>query len=471
MIMSLKKAKKFLIRFVNKLSSTQILIFGFLFLEILGSIFLWLPMANKYKINFIDAFFTATSALCVTGLTVKNTFLQFSLLGKIIIMCLLEIGGLGFMTIIASFFIFSGKKIGLKQRLIIQESLNQLNHKGVVVLVKNIFYWVLIIQGLSALILAMRFMFYNKNFFWSIFLGVFHAISAFCNAGFDLIGAESLSPFVGDILINFIIMCLIFLGGIGYSVIADFLYVFKELAYKKMSFKKKFDRLKLHSKLVIIINLVLIFFGSILFFVYEFDNKFTLGNLSLCKKILAALFESVTTRTAGFFSIDQNKLKPCSKFLAIILMFIGGSPGSTAGGVKTTAFAVFIFAILSAIKGKKSIEIFDRSISFLILQRALAIMALNFIAIIFSVELISFFYSEFDFLDILFEITSAVGTVGLGLGISQKLSGWFKLLICLDMIIGKLGPISIAMVLIARNDNKNMAEKLIKCPEEKIMVG
>ncbi len=469
--MILDKAKKFLVDFVNKLSSTQILIFGFLLLDLIGSILLWLPICNKYEINFIDAFFTATSALCVTGLTVKNTFLQFSLFGKIIIMFLIEIGGLGFMTIIASFFIFSGKKIGLKQRLIIQESLNQLNYKGVVALVKKIFCWVLIIQGFSALILALRFMFYNKNFLWSIFLGLFHAVSAFCNAGFDLIGEESLSPFVGDFIINFIIMGLIIIGGIGYSVLADFFYVFRELAYKKIDFKKKFDRLKLHSKLVVIFNVLLIFFGGILFLIYECNNKFTIGNFSLYKKILAALFESITTRTAGFFTVSQNNLRACSKFLAIILMFIGGSPGSTAGGIKTTAIAVFIFSIWSIIKGKKNIEIFDRSVSFLILQRALAIMALNFFAIIFSSQVISFFYNEFDFLDILFEITSAVGTVGLGLGISQRLAWYFKLLICLDMIIGKLGPVSIAMVLIARNNNKNLGERLINCPEEKIIVG
>ena len=469
--MILDKAKKFLADFVNKLSSTQILIFGFLLLDLIGSILLWLPICNKYEINFIDAFFTATSALCVTGLTVKNTFLQFSLFGKIIIMLLIEIGGLGFMTIIASFFIFSGKKIGLKQRLIIQESLNQLNYKGVVALVKKIFYWVLIIQGFSALILALRFMFYNENFLWSLFLGLFHAVSAFCNAGFDLIGEESLSPFVGDFIINFVIMGLIIIGGIGYSVLADFFYVFRELAYKKIDFRKKFDRLKLHSKLVVIFNVLLIFFGGILFLIYEFNNEFTIGNFSLYKKILAAFFESVTTRTAGFFTVSQNNLCACSKFLAIILMFIGGSPGSTAGGIKTTAIAVFIFSIWSIIKGKKNIEIFDRSVSFLILQRALAIMALNFFAIIFSTQVISFFYNEFDFLDILFEITSAVGTVGLGLGISQKLAWGFKLLICLDMIIGKLGPVSIAMVLIARNNNKNLGERAINCPEEKIIVG
>ena len=462
---------RFLYSLIKKLSPSHILILGFIFLDLIAAFLLWLPISNKYNnISFIDAFFTATSALSVTGLTVKNTFLQFSLFGKIIIMLLIEIGGLGFMTIITSFFIFLGKKITLKERLIIQESLNQLNYKGVVALVKKIFYWVLIIQGIGALILSIRFMFEkNNNFIWAIFLGVFHSISAYCNAGFDLIGTKNLSPYVGDLTINLIIMALIFFGGVGYTVVADFLRVFRDLAYKKLSFRQKIDRLKLHSKLVIVTNAILIFTGALLFFLYEINNNLTLKNLSFGQKILAAFFESITTRTAGFFSIDQNSLSVNSKLLAIILMFIGGSPGSTAGGVKTVTFTVLILSIVSAVKAKKNIEAFGRTISFHTLQRTIAIISLNFLAIFISTQIISLFYPEFDFIDILFEITSAVGTVGLGLGISEKVSWVFKLLICLDMIIGKVGPVSIAMLLLTKS--KNSTEKLMTYPEEKIIVG
>lgn len=466
---------KFLIGRFNqlskKLSASHILILGFFLIQFVGCILLWLPISSENSgVDFIDAFFTATSALCVTGLTVKNTLVQWSLFGKIVIMILIEIGGLGFMTIITSFFIFFGKKITLRERLIIQKSLNQLNYRGIVALVKRIFYWVLIIQGIGALVLSIRFMFIpHVNFFWALFMGIFHSISAYCNAGFDIIGNESIVPFAKDLTVNITVMILIIFGGIGYTVMADLLYVFRDLSYKKLSFEKKFYRLKLHSKLVIITSIILIFGGATLIFLYECLNSATIGNFNLFDKIQVSFFQSVTSRTAGFFSIDQTSMCTNSKLITIILMFIGGSPGSTAGGIKTVAFAVLFLSIISAIKCRKDIEAFSRTISFQTLQRALAITFLNFLAVILSTLLIGSLNPDFEFIDILFEITSAVGTVGLGLGISQKVSVVCKIIICIDMMIGKLGPVSVAIALITQN--RNSIGNLINYPQEKIIVG
>jgi Trk-type K+ transport systems, membrane components len=459
-------------RITKKLLPTHFLIIGFFLIEFIGSVLLWLPISshNFKSVGIVDAFFTATSALCVTGLTVKNTLLQWSLFGKIVIMLLIEIGGLGFMTIITVFFIFAGKKITLKERLIIQESLNQLNYTGIVALVKRIFNWVIIIQGIGALVLSIRFMFEpNINFFKAIFMGIFHSISSYCNAGFDIIGEKSMAPYVKDFTINFTVMTLITLGAIGYTVMADIIYVFRDLAYKKLSFSKKFSRLKLHSKLAIISTVILSLLGAFIILIFEFNNTKTLGQLNFFDKIMASLFQSISSRTTGFDTIDEIDLHQNSKIITLILMFIGGSPGGTAGGVKTVTVAILILSVICAIKGSNKIEAFKRTISFYTLQRALAIIFFNFSAVILSTLIISELNPNIDFIDVLFETTSAVGTVGLSLGLVANFSVLCKLIICFDMIIGKLGPVSIAVALLLRH--RNAAENLINYPKEKVIVG
>lgn len=454
----------------KKLSPTHILIIAFLLIQFVGCILLWLPISSKTNgVSFIDAFFTATSALCVTGLIVKNTLWQWSLFGKLVIMTLIEIGGLGFMTIIAALFILIGKKITLKERLIIQESLNQLNYKGIVAFVKKISCWVLVMQGFGALVLSVRFMFLpDINFYWAIFLGVFHSISAYCNAGFDLIGNNNMVPFVNDITVNLTVMILITLGGIGYVVIEDCFHVFIDLAYKKLTLLQKFERLKLHSKLVIISSIILTFCGAALIFMCEFTNPATLANSKLSEKIFASFFQSVSARTAGFNSISEHGLRPVSKLITIILMFIGGSPGGTAGGVKTVTFAVLVLSVINAAKGSNRIEVFERTISFYNLQKALTITFFNFAAIFISSLLLSIFHPNLDFLDIIFETSSAVGTVGLTVGVMSHLSTIGKLIICIDMMIGKLGPISIAVALFLKRANTN---NIINYPQEKVIIG
>ncbi len=471
----LKKLQHRLFKFlrsIKKLPPIHILMIEFFLIEIIGSFLLWLPISsrNNQSVDFMDAFFTATSALCVTGLTVKNTLLQWSVFGKIIIMLLIEIGGLGFMTIITVFFIFAGKKITLKERLMVQESLNQLNSKGIVALVKRIFYWVIIIQGIGAAILTLKFLSMpNNNFFKALFMGIFHSISSYCNAGFDIIGDENMTPYVKDITVNLTVMTLITLGGIGYTVMADFIYVFRELAYKKLSLAKKISRLKLHTKLVIISTLALSIFGAFFILLCEFTNEQTLGPLSFPNKILASFFQSVSSRTTGFNSINEYALNQNSKIVTVILMFVGGSPGGTAGGIKTVTAAILILAVICAVQGKNKIEVFKRTISFYTLQRALTITFFNFGAVYLSALLLNALNPNIDFVDILFETTSAVGTVGLSVGLTAGFSVVCKLIICIDMIIGKLGPASVAVALLLRR--KNVAENLINYPEEKVIVG
>ena len=454
-------------KFNVHLKPTQILVLGFLVMIMVGTLLLNLPIASVdgKSVGFVNALFTATSAVCVTGLVVVNTLAHWTLFGKIVILILIQIGGLGFMTIATSLFILLGRKISLKERLIIQEALNQYTLSGMVRLTKNIFIGTLILEGAAAIILSLRFIpSYGAE---GIFMGIFHAISAFCNAGFDIVGDSSLTPYAGDITVNITVMLLIVLGGLGFTVWLDLLKVTKDKYVYKYSLKQWFRTLTLHTKLVLVITGVLILFGFVFFFIVETHNPNTLATVSFKDKILGSLFQSITTRTAGFNTIPLSEMKDASKFLTIVLMFIGGSPAGTAGGVKTVTFGLIMLAVIAVVKAKEDIEIFGRRIEWDIARRALAVLVIS-VGIVISVTMILSLSEAFEFMDIFFESVSAFATVGLTLGVTSGLSTIGKIVICITMFIGRLGPLTMG---VAFSTKGQKGKSSIKLPEEKIMVG
>ena len=457
----------------HKMHPTQILVIGFLVVILIGSILLSLPISSSTGAYtaFEDALFTTTSAVCVTGLVVVDTASHWSLFGKIVIICCIQIGGLGFMSLVSMIFVALGKRITLKNRLIMQEALNFNTTAGVVRFTKMVVTGTLIVEGIGALLLSFVFV-PEHGFVKGIWYSVFHAISGFCNAGFDIIGPTSLSPYVGNSIVNLVIMSLIVIGGLGFSVWVDTYRVIKHKleAPKHYTWRQAISKLTLHTKLVAVITLALLVLGFIVIFLLEYKNSGTLGGLSLKEKIYAAMFQSVSPRTAGFFTIPLAEMTDTSKLFTIVLMFIGGSPAGTAGGIKTVTFGVLALCALSTIKGYDQTVVFKRRIPFQIITRALTIIILAIIVVGVAVGVLSL-TEDFTFMEILFETVSAFGTVGTTLGITPFLSFAGKIIIIIVMFIGRLGPITMAVALMVRQGNKESTKGNIQYPEEKVMVG
>lgn len=431
---------------------------GFLIIILLGAVLLSLPISSRNGefTPFIDALFTATSATCVTGLVVYDTYTYFSVFGQSIILLLIQIGGLGFMMIATMFMLVLRRKIGIKERGLIKESINTINIGGVVRLAKHILIGTFLFQGIGAIILSIKF----SNEIGSlpgIFNGIFHSISAFCNAGFDLMGRygqfTSLTRYSNDAVVNITILILIVLGGIGFVVWEDI--------YKN---NINYKRYKLHSKIVLITTLCLIIFSALLFYILEKENL--LFNKNIKESVLISLFHAITPRTAGFNTVDISSLSEGSKLLTMILMVIGGSPGSTAGGIKTTTFVVAILTVVSSVKKTNDINTFQRRLEENILKQAHSIITIYILASIFAMLCISKLQPEFNIIDIAFEVLSAIGTVGLSTGITSKLIVESKFIIILLMYCGRVGSLS---VLLAVTGNRNSV--LIRNPVEKIIVG
>lgn len=439
--------------FPLRLSPPQVLVLGFAGVIFTGAFLLMLPVASRTgtPTDFLTALFTATSATCVTGLVVVDTATHWSSFGQVVILALIQVGGLGFMSIATFFFILMGKRIGLKERLVIQESLNQLRVSGVVRLVKAIFLYTFSLEGFFALILATRF-YFDYGFPRCLWLGIFHAVSAFNNAGFDLMGNfRSLTGYVSDPVVNLSITTLIILGGLGFSVAMELLNYFPR------------RRLSVHAKLVLRVTFLLIAGGALIFGILEWNHA--LRDLPLQGKILASYFQAVTPRTAGFNTVDIGQLNPATQFFLIILMFIGASPGSTGGGIKTATFALLVLTVWSIARGKEDVELFRRRIPHWQVYKALAVVLLS-IGLVTLVTLLLSVTERASFLAILFEAVSAFGTVGLSTGITPQLSPAGKLLIILTMFGGRLGPLTLAYALAQRH-----RKTTIRYPEEKIIVG
>ncbi|WP_425061235.1 Ktr system potassium uptake protein B [Sporomusa carbonis] len=441
-----------------RLTPYQILALGFAGLILGGAFLLMTPWASAtgQGLSFVDALFTATSAVCVTGLVVVDTGTYFSLFGQLVIIVLIQAGGLGIMAMATLMAILIGKRINLRERLIMQEALNQLTVSGIVRLTQYIIKVTLFIEFIGGTILAVRW--YQDLGFKGIYFGYWHAISAFCNAGFDLFGSvtgefSSITGYVEDIVVNLVISALIILGGIGFTVIAD------------IGTNKRFSKLSLHTKVVLVTTLVLIIFATIVIFLLEYDNPDTLANLSWQGKILGSYFQSITPRTAGYNTLDISKFSDATLFFIMLLMFIGASPTSTGGGIKTSTAGVLAAAIWALISGKNDAEMFKRRIPQSIIYKAFSVMLISGILVIFVTMMLSITEKQ-PFIKIFFEVTSAFGTVGLSTGITPTLTTTGKLWIILTMFAGRVGPMTLALALALKT-----RKGTIQYPEGKLIIG
>lgn len=458
-------------KWIKELNPVQIIVLGYLILILLGTGLLSMPFSNSEgtTTNLIDSLFTACSAVCITGLTVVDTFSHWSTAGKVIIISLIQIGGLGFMTMVTLVFMALHKKITFKERTILQESLNLNQKNDIVKFVKYIFIFTLIIESLGAILLFLSFI-KKYSLSESIFYSIFHSISAFCNAGFDILGNNSLTDYIKDGYFCFVMSVLIITGGLGFTVWAEIINTLKNIIIKKYSLRYSTKKLSLHSKLTIIITCMLLISGTVFFFISEYHNINTLEDFGFIEKLIAASFQSVTLRSAGFYTISQKELYDGSKLISMIFMAIGGSPTGTAGGIKTVTIGIIVLAIIAVIKGNDSINIFGRCINMYTLQKALAVTITMIIFIICGTVILTFTEanSGYDFINLLYEMVATITTVGLSTGITPYLTSIGKIVIIIGMFFGRLGPITIA---IAISSNKNNTGNLIHYPQEDIMIG
>lgn len=458
--------------FRSSLGPSQILVAGFLMVILVATVLLMLPISSQsgQTTGFIDALFTSTSAVCVTGLVVVNTLEYWSLFGKIVILFCIQIGGLGFMSLVSMIFVFMGKKITLKNRLLMQEAFSFNTTAGIVRFAKAVVQLTFLVEGIGAILLSLVFI-PEHGLIKGIGYSIFHAISAFCNAGFDLVGSNSLVPYVGNGIINFTIMGLIIASGLGFSVWIDTYNIIKmkRQSAEHFTWKQAFYKLSLHTKLVWTITTILIVIGFVFFFLVEYNNPATLGALSLKDKIYAALFQSVAPRTAGFNTLPLAELTPASQLMSVILMFIGGSPAGTAGGVKTVTIGVLVLCALSTIKGRENIVVYKRRIPMAVIARALTVVIIAIVVVLGTLMILTV-TEDAAFMELLFEVVSAFGTVGSTLGITTSLTPIGKIIIIMLMFIGRLGTITIAVALMVRQ-GKTKEKHIIQYPEEKVLVG
>lgn len=441
-------------KWLNKLSYTRIIAIGFLLVIFIGSLLLMLPISSVSHewTPFLNALFTATSATCVTGLSVCDTGLYWSVFGQIVILLMIQIGGLGFMSTISMVFIFLKKKISLTERQILMQSAGTIRISGVVKLLKHIFLATILYELAGAIVLSIRFIpqFGIKR---GIYYSIFHSISTFCNAGFDLLGnSQSFTAYEGDYLVNITLILLIVFGGLGFLV-------WDEIYRKRLHF----STYTLHAKLVLVMTAALLLVGWIGFFVFEYHNN--LEGYPLSKKLLSSCFMSATTRTAGMNTMDISTLSDSSCILAMILMLIGGSPGSTAGGIKTTTVAVIILAIVNLSKGREDVTVFKKRLDDSLFKHAAVIIILYILAALIS-AMVMCAIEPFGQTAIMFEIISAAGTVGLSQGITSDLCAVSKLILIVLMFGGRVGGFSLLMVF-----REKKKEAPLRRPVERILIG
>ncbi|RAP27468.1 Trk family potassium uptake protein [Brevibacillus laterosporus] len=438
------------------LSPPKVLVLGFALIIVIGAILLTLPIATNdgQGLSWINAFFTSTSATCVTGLVVTDTGTTFTMFGQLVILALIQVGGLGFMTLATFFALLMGKRISLKQRLLLQESLNQISIEGVVRLAKMLLIFTGLIELTGGILLTLRFAF-DMPFAKALYYGMFHSISNFNNAGFDLMGEfSSLTKYVGDPIVNLTVCALIILGGIGFIVMAE--------VYEYRNTK----RLSLHTKVVLTTTAILIVLGTLFIFILEFTNAKTLQPLSPAGKFFGALYQSVTSRTAGSNTISIGDMRQSSLFFIIVLMFIGASPGSTGGGIKTTTFATLLGAVWAQIKGREDVIFYRQRILPHMIYKSLTVTMIALFIVIVVSMILTITEPGKDFLMILFETVSAFATVGLSMGLTPDLSDFGKIIISLTMFAGRVGPLTIAFALAQRN-----RKEYFRYPKGKIMIG
>ena len=445
------------------LSTTQIILLSFLVTILVGSGLLALPIssANGEAVPYIDALFTATTATCVTGLVTLPTVSAWSLFGQIVILLLIQIGGLGIITIMSGLMLILNRKMGIGDRLLIQDAFNLNTMSGLTKFIKNVLFGTLIIEGIGAVLYM--FVFVPEFGAAGIWISIFNSVSAFCNAGIDIIGENSLCNYATNPLINIVTSALIILGGLGYIVWWDVLRVARSRSRKN---RRIFRHLTLHSKIAITLTAGLIFVGAILIFVFEYSNPLTIGEMSLFDKIQVSLFQSVTTRTAGFASVPQENLTNASAAVSVILMMIGGSPVGTAGGVKTVTVAVLVCSAFATIRNKSGAVLFDRRISEGAVKKSVAVVV-SFLTICAISTVLLMATSNASALDVVYETVSATATVGLSRNLTATLNAFGKLIIIVTMYFGRVGPISLAVALGSKNESQNVISE----PTEDISIG
>jgi trk/ktr system potassium uptake protein len=445
-------------KFFDKLSENPpiFVLYSFFLMIFVGTLLLMLPAATVQgnETTLIDALFTSTSATCVTGLIIADTGTHFTLFGQIIILLLIQVGGLGIMTISSAFAIMLGQKLSLKRESLIQNVVGESNKLDMISLVKNILIVTFLFELIGAVLMYFTFRIEHNSTNQAIYYSVFHSVSAFCNAGFSLY-PDSFVTFKSNFNINFVITGLIIFGGIGFPVMVDL--------RRNIANKSRLSRLTLHSKIVITSTIALILIGTIAFFISEYNHE--MHGMSLLDRLYTSYFQSVTTRTAGFNTIDFTNVSKGSIFTSIMLMFIGASPGSTGGGIKTTTFVVILVSVLSMIRGNRDVNVFKRKVSDTIIKRVMVLIAVSIMVLSFLTFLL-LLIEPFDFEKTVFEAFSAFGTVGLSLGITSLLSSAGKLIIVLLMYLGRVGPLTLIFALSAYSEKSNFTYT-----EEKISIG
>lgn len=446
-----------------RFTTTQIILLSFLLVILIGSVLLALPISstNGIAVPYIDALFTATTSTCVTGLVTLPTSSTWSVFGQIVILILIQVGGLGVITIMTGLMLLLNRKLGISDRLLIQEAFNLNTMSGLVKFVKNVLFGTLIIEGIGAVLYMLVFVpeFGAKG----IWISVFNSVSAFCNAGIDIIADNSLCNYAANPLINIVTSALVILGGLGYIVWWDVLRVVKSRSPQN---RKIFRHLTLHSKIAITVTAGLILSGAILIFIFEYANPLTIGEMDLFDKIQVSFFQSVTTRTAGFASVPQENLTNASAAVSVILMLIGGSPVGTAGGMKTVTITVLICAAFATIRNKNSATLFGRRLSDDSVKKAVAVVVM-FLTICASSTVLILATSNASAIDAVYETVSATATVGLSRNFTATLNAFGKLIIIVTMYFGRVGPISLAVALGRKNESQNVISE----PTEDISIG
>lgn len=450
----------------NKFSTTRMIATGFLVAILLGTLLLSLPIATKDRTvtPLIDSLFTATTSVCVTGLTTVSTLDHWSIFGKCVILFLIQFGGLGVITFSTTILMILGKRITLNERLLIQDAYNLDTIRGMVKLTKKIIKGSLMVEGIGAVLYSIQFI-QDYGFFSGVARAIFNSVSAFCNAGMDILGNESLMMYRDNVLVNITTMLLIIVGGIGFPVWWDIIRVIKSTIKKDIKSKHFWRKLELHSKLAISITAFLIIGGAVFIYVLEYKNPATLANLSVGNRVMASLFQSVTTRTAGFLTIPQENFRDATSFIFLLLMFIGGSPSGTAGGVKTVTVAILFLSSISIIRGKNDIEVFKRKLPDFYLKKALAVIMVSLSVLVMTTTFLLIFVPGRS-LDIIYESTSALATVGLSRSFTGSMNLIGKSIIILTMYLGRIGPITMMLAFTMKK-----AKGVRALPEEKVLVG
>lgn len=448
------------------ISSTQIIAVGFLLLILFGTLLLMLPIAtvNGQGASFIDSLFTATTSVCVTGLVVVDTFSYWSVFGQIVIAILIQCGGLGVVTLTTLIMVIIGKKLTLKDRMLIQDAYNLNSMAGLVKFIRKVLIGSGIVEGIGALLYMVEFI--PRFGLKGIWISVFNAISAFCNAGMDIVGPTSFAEYVGNPYINVVTMTLIILGGIGFVVWFDVINVFR---FNKGIWKspgRSFRKCSLHTKIVVITTLILLVGGALIIFGMEYNNPDTLGNLSMGDKVLASMFQSTTLRTAGFYTISQAGLHDSTSLICILFMIIGGSPVGTAGGIKTISIALIILTVISVAREDENTVVFKREIPRTLIKKTLAVVSVALFAFITSSVLLCQFNGG-NVIDCIFEAASAVGTVGLSRDYTSTLGLAGKIIVICTMYLGRLGPITIALAVSVKHKRKI----IMNYSKENVIIG